>query len=75
MRATGLVAKLAPIGIFALTASAAGTMDTEDLGRLQIYLVIYGLLALILSLWVLPALISAVTPLSYGQLFGTYELQ
>ena len=69
MRATGLVAKLAPIGVFALTASAAGTMDTEDLGRLQIYLVIYGLLALILSLWVLPALISAVTPLSYGQLF------
>lgn len=69
MRATGLVAKLAPIGVFALTASAAGTMDTEDLGRLQIYLVIYGLLALILSLWVLPALVSVVTPLSYRQMF------
>ncbi len=68
MRATGFVARLAPIGVFALTASAAGTMDIEDLGRLQIYLVINGLLALILSVWVLPALVSVVTPLSYRQM-------
>ena len=65
-RVTSLIAKLAPIGVFALTAGAAGTMEIEDLGRLQVYLVIYGVFAIVLSIWVLPALVAAVTPLSYG---------
>ncbi len=64
-RVTGFVAKLAPLGVFALIASAAGTMRFEDLGRLQVFLVVIALLALIVALWVLPALISSVTSLRY----------
>ncbi len=34
----GIVAKLAPIGVFALMAHAAGTTDVADLVRLQVYI-------------------------------------
>ena len=66
MRITGFVAKIAPLGVFALIANAAGTLSFEDLARLQVYIVVIVLIALILGFWVLPALISSMTPLRYG---------
>src|SRR5262249_11184700 len=42
-RATRLVTSLTPYGLFAIAATAAGTMDVEQLSRLQIYLVSYTL--------------------------------
>ena len=68
MWVTGIISRLAPFGVFALMASAVGTTDIEDLARLQVYLVLYALIALLLGLWVLPALVSAVTPLRYGDI-------
>lgn len=70
---TGYIGKLAPYGVFAITASAAGTIDVADLGRLQVYIVIYVTLALILSLWFVPCLIAAVTPLSYRSILETFR--
>jgi Na+/H+-dicarboxylate symporter len=67
---TGFVSKLMPLGVFAIVASAAGTMDLEELGRLQVYLVTYAAIALLLALWVLPALITSLTPLTYRQVVG-----
>jgi Na+/H+-dicarboxylate symporter len=49
------VARLAPIGVFALTATAAGTMSVEDFGRVQVYIATYVAMALLLSFWVLQA--------------------
>lgn len=66
-RVTGFVAKLAPLGVFALIASAAGTMSFEDLSRLQVYVVILALVVGILGFWLLPGLVSCVTPLRHGQ--------
>jgi ABC-type amino acid transport substrate-binding protein len=65
MRVTGFVVKLAPLGIFALTASAAGSIDIEELRRLQIFPVCYIVLSLILSFWILPGLVTTVTSLRY----------
>ena len=65
MKITRGVAKLTPIGVFALMAHLVGTVDFEDLVRLQVYLVLYALCALFLSLWVLPTLVAALTPLGY----------
>jgi proton glutamate symport protein len=70
MRITQFVAGLAPLGVFALTACAAGTMDVEELGRLQVYLVPYAAVAILLSFWVLPGLIVCLTPLSYKNVIG-----
>lgn len=56
------VTHLTPIGVFALSASAAGTLSISQFGRLQGYVVIYVLAAIILTVVVLPALIAAITP-------------
>jgi Na+/H+-dicarboxylate symporter len=63
LRIAGAVARAAPIGVFALIAHAAGTMEVEALGRVQVYLLLYIGTALLLSLWVLPGLVAVLTPL------------
>ncbi|MCG6938968.1 MAG: cation:dicarboxylase symporter family transporter [Gammaproteobacteria bacterium] len=65
---TGVVIKLAPLGVFAISASAAGTMEFEELGRLQVYLVSYIAAALFLTFGVLPALVASLTPLKYKEI-------
>ncbi|WP_256872965.1 cation:dicarboxylate symporter family transporter [Candidatus Entotheonella palauensis] len=70
-RVTQFVSQLTPIGVFAIVASAAGTMSLEELGRLQVYLLTYVAMALVLGLWVLPALITSLTSLTYTQVIGT----
>ncbi len=64
-RITGYVARLAPIGVYALISSAAGTISVEELARLQVYVVVYALLALLLAFVILPGLVSALTPLRW----------
>jgi Na+/H+-dicarboxylate symporter len=49
MNIASAVAKIAPIGIFALSAAAAGTLDIVELTRLQIFL--WGYFALWLNLY------------------------
>ena len=41
LRVAGFIAKLAPIGVFAIAASTAGTISLDEAGRLQVYLIIY----------------------------------
>ncbi len=69
-RATRFVTRLTPYGLFAIAANAAGTLNVEQLGRLQIYLVAYVAVALLVSLWVLPGLVAALTPIRVREFFG-----
>ncbi len=69
-KASRLVVKLTPYGIFAIAANAAGTLDLDQIGRIQVYLVTYVAVALLVSLWVLPGLVAAVTPFRYSQVLG-----
>jgi Na+/H+-dicarboxylate symporter len=64
-RATRLVVRLTPFGIFAIAASAAGTLNFDQFQRLQVYLITYMAIALLVSLWVLPGLVAALTPIPY----------
>jgi len=59
--------------VFALTASAAGTLNLEELNRLQVYVVIYIAMALVLTFWLLPALVTIVTPLRYGEILRAFR--
>ncbi len=70
-RATRLVASLTPYGIFAIAGSAAGTLNLEDLERIQVYLITYVAMALLLALWVLPGLVSVLTPLRFRDVVST----
>lgn len=64
-RVSSFVVRLTPLGVFAIGASAAGTMSIQEFQRVQVYLVTYILFALALSFWVLPALVSVLTPIRY----------
>jgi Na+/H+-dicarboxylate symporter/ABC-type amino acid transport substrate-binding protein len=68
-RATRAIVRLTPYGLFAIAASAAGTLNLDQLGRLQVYLFAYVAIALFVSLWVLPGLIAALTPIRVRELF------
>ena len=68
--ATRMVTRLTPYGLFAIAANAAGTLGLEQLSRLQIYLVAYVGVALLLSLWVLPGLVGALTPIRARDVLG-----
>ncbi|QEY31236.1 cation:dicarboxylase symporter family transporter [Synechococcus sp. RSCCF101] len=67
-RIVNFVARLSPIGVFAISASAAGTLNPDDFGRLQVYIVVQAAMALFLSFWVLPGLITILTGISYRKL-------
>jgi len=73
MMITGFIGRLAPYGVFAITASAAGTIDVTELARLQVYIVIYIALSLLLSLWIIPGLIAALTPLDRASVLSTFR--
>jgi Na+/H+-dicarboxylate symporter len=73
MEITGYVGKIAPYGVFAITASAAGTIDIADLGRLQVYIVVNVVMTLILSLWLIPGLTATLTPLKFGAILLAFR--
>jgi Na+/H+-dicarboxylate symporter len=66
-RVTEIVVRLAPIGVFAIAASAAGTMDLEELGRLQVYALAFIAVSIVLTFWVLPSLVTSLTPLNFRE--------
>lgn len=69
-RATRFVVRLTPYGIFALAAVAAGTLNLEQLQRIEVYLVTYVVMSLLLALWVLPGLVAALTPIPHREVLG-----
>jgi proton glutamate symport protein len=62
----GWIVRLAPFGVFALLAATAGTVRSDRLAGMVLYVVIYLLGAGILGLIVVPFLISSLVPDSYG---------
>src|SRR5262249_14202914 len=64
------VVRLTPYGVFAIAASAAGTLGVAGLGRIEGYLVVYVALSSLLALWILPGLVAALTPLAWRGVVG-----
>ncbi len=74
MKMASWVAKTAPIGIFALSASASGTLHIQELSKLQVYLWVYLAAWLILAFFSLPMLVARATPLTYREVFKEARL-
>jgi Na+/H+-dicarboxylate symporter len=70
VRITGFVIELTPYGVFAIAAVTAGTMQPETLSRLEVYFIAFGCAALLLGFWILPLLVTAVTPFRYREVTG-----
>ncbi len=69
-RVTGYIVKLMPVGIFAMTAATAGTMEIAEFQRLQVYFAAHIVMTFLLAYWLLPALVAVITPFSYRDLTG-----
>jgi len=69
-RVNHFVVRLTPYGVFAITASLAGTMSVEQAGRLQAYLIVYTAVVLLMTFIVLPLLVTACTPFAYRDVIG-----
>jgi Na+/H+-dicarboxylate symporter/ABC-type amino acid transport substrate-binding protein len=69
-RISGTVAKLTPLGVFGVTASAAGTLTLEDLGRIEAYLILLVGMALLLVFWIFPMVLSLLTGFRYRDILG-----
>jgi len=67
-RVARFIVALTPFGLFAIAAVVAGTFDPVQAARLQVYLAAYVAMALLLSLWVIPGLVAAITPIPHRAL-------
>jgi Na+/H+-dicarboxylate symporter/ABC-type amino acid transport substrate-binding protein len=64
------IVRLSPWGTFALAAGAAGTLSPAEMLRLGGYVSSYTLAIVFLTIVVLPATVSALTPHRFGQVLG-----
>jgi len=70
VRVTHFVISLTPIGVFAIAAVAAGTMEPATFVRLEVYLLTLGVAAALLSFVVFPLIVSAVTPFRFREVLA-----
>jgi Na+/H+-dicarboxylate symporter len=68
VRVMSFVVNLTPIGVFAISAVAAGTMTLEEFARLQVYFVTFAVASLLIGFVVIPLIVATVTPLRYGEI-------
>lgn len=70
MKISKYIVYLTPIGVFAISASAAGTMTVEEFGKLQVYFIAFLLGILLLTFLILPLMVGALTPFKYRDILG-----
>ncbi|MEE4146059.1 MAG: cation:dicarboxylase symporter family transporter [Halieaceae bacterium] len=70
LRVTGFIVHLTPVGVFAIGAVTAGTMLPDTLSRLEAYFIVFSGASLLLAFWILPLLVTAVTPFRYREVTG-----
>jgi Na+/H+-dicarboxylate symporter len=65
--------KFAPLGVFALFAGTAGTIEPAQLSGLLVYIGLYTIGCIVIAFIVLPAILTSVAPTTYRELLA--ELQ
>jgi Na+/H+-dicarboxylate symporter/ABC-type amino acid transport substrate-binding protein len=61
------IVRLMPFAVFALLADSAGTFRLHSLDSVGLYLFLFVFGVLLLSFWLIPACISALTPIKYRE--------
>lgn len=67
-KVTTMIVQLTPIGVFALVASASGTLSLGELLKIQVYVITFMAASILLTFVVLPLMVSALTPFRYRQI-------
>lgn len=68
-----VVARFTPIGVFAILARAAGTIPLDSFNRIQVYILLQALVAMVLTFWVLPAAVATFTSLRLGTILRSFR--
>ena len=68
-RVNGTIVRLMPLGLFAITANYAGTIESDEIPRLQAYLSLNVVSAVLVGFGILIPLLAALTSYTYGELF------
>ena len=63
------IVRLGPIWVFAIAAGTAGTVQLDEFRSLEIYLLTYVAFWMLLAFWVLPGLVTVLTPLTYSDVY------
>ncbi|AFV00225.1 cation:dicarboxylate symporter family transporter [Simiduia agarivorans] len=66
----GLVMRTAPVGVFAIAASAAGSLNYEALKGLYVYLTTLTVITALLTFWVFPMLVKTLTNVRYSEVLS-----
>jgi len=69
-RVTDFMVSLMPIGVFFISASAAGTMRIEELERLQVFMILFIVVTLLFTFWILPGLVATLTTMKYRDIIS-----
>ncbi len=64
----GWIVRFAPIGVFALFAAAAGTIEPDRMGGLLLYVGLFLIGTLLLCFVVLPAVLAAIAPVGHREI-------
>jgi len=64
---TNGIVSLMPYGVFAITAASAGTLSIEEFSKLQVFVWIHIIAALLLAFFILPLLVSSFTSFRYRE--------
>ncbi len=67
------LALLSPIGIFAHLSVVFGTVSFEDIYTLAFYVSSFIFASLVITIWILPVLLSSMTPLTYGDALKAFK--
>ena len=70
-RANRFAVRLTPIGLFAIAATTVGTIDTDQVSRLRVFLIGYGAMSLLLVFWILPGLVACLTPIPVRRIIAS----
>ena len=70
VRITKWIINLTPVGVFAIVAVTAGSVTGEMLQRLEVYFFAFAAAALVLAFWILPLMVTALTPFTYREVVG-----
>jgi Na+/H+-dicarboxylate symporter/ABC-type amino acid transport substrate-binding protein len=72
-RVGSLLSRLTPFGIFAIAGHTAGTMHLDEFGRLQGFVLTYAVFACLLTFWLLPGLVAALTPIGHRRMITSAQ--
>ena len=61
------LAIVSPIAVFAHISVTVGTVELTDLNKIGFYVIVFILITLLTTFWMLPVLLSSLTPLSYRE--------